>query len=177
MPGSPPTSTPPSPSCAARACPPGPRQARTNDFSLFAPYLEKAHRCPPRPGPVFCAGPRPYEVLLDRYEKGLTIAQCDEFFATLRETIVPLLADIQTRGKAVRTDFLDQGVAHRRPAPGQQKSWSCGAFDPAHCYLAESEHPFTTEFWRGDVRITTHYMPRDIFSNLYSVAHEGGHAL
>ena len=47
----------------------------------------------------------------------------------------------------------------------------------AHCYLAESEHPFTTEFWRGDVRITTHYMPRDIFSNLYSVAHEGGHAL
>lgn len=49
--------------------------------------------------------------------------------------------------------------------------------DPAHCYLAESEHPFTTEFWRGDVRITTHYMPRDIFSNLYSVAHEGGHAL
>ena len=49
--------------------------------------------------------------------------------------------------------------------------------DPAHCYLAESEHPFTTEFWRGDVRITTHYMPRDMFSNLYSVAHEGGHAL
>ena len=38
--------------------------------------------------------------------------------------------------------------------------------DPAHCYLAESEHPFTTEFWRGDVRITTTTMPRDIFSNL-----------
>ena len=27
------------------------------------------------------------------------------------------------------------------------------------------------------MRITTHYMPRDMFSNLYSVAHEGGHAL
>ena len=26
---------------------------RTNDFSLFAPYLEKLTRRPPRPGPVF----------------------------------------------------------------------------------------------------------------------------
>ncbi len=34
----------------------------------------------------------PYEVWLDRYEHGLTIAQCDTFFAALRETIVPLLA-------------------------------------------------------------------------------------
>ena len=99
------------------------------------------------------------------------------FFATLRETIVPLLADIQARGKAVRTDFLDQVW----PLDGQravsQKIMELWGLDPAHCYLAESEHPFTTEFWRGDVRITTHYMERDMFSNLYSVAHEGGHAL
>ena len=81
------------------------------------------------------------------------------FFATLRETIVPLLADIQTRGKAVRTDFLDQEWpidAQRRVSKKIMELWG---LDPAHCYLAESEHPFTTEFWRGDVRITTHYMP------------------
>lgn len=90
---------------------------------------------------------------------------------------MPLLADIQARGKAVRTDFLDQVW----PLDGQravsQKIMELWGLDPAHCYLAESEHPFTTEFWRGDVRITTHYMERDMFSNLYSVAHEGGHAL
>ena len=49
--------------------------------------------------------------------------------------------------------------------------------DPDHCVLGETEHPFTSGFWHGDVRITTHYMPQDMFSNLYSVAHEGGHAL
>lgn len=48
--------------------------------------------------------------------------------------------------------------------------------DPDHCVLGETEHPFTSGFWHGDVRITTHYMPQDMFSNLYSVAHEGGHA-
>ena len=150
---------------------------RTNDFSLFAPYLEKIIAARRAQARYFAPDRDPYEVLLDRYEKGLTIAQCDEFFATLRETIVPLLADIQTRGKAVRTDFLDQDWpidAQRRVSKKIMELWG---LDPAHCYLAESEHPFTTEFWRGDVRITTHYMPRDIFSNLYSVAHEGGHAL
>lgn len=150
---------------------------RTNDFSLFAPYLEKLIAARRAQARYFAPDRDPYEVLLDRYEKGLTIAQCDEFFATLRETIVPLLADIQTRGKAVRTDFLDQDWpidAQRRVSKKIMELWG---LDPAHCYLAESEHPFTTEFWRGDVRITTHYMPRDIFSNLYSVAHEGGHAL
>lgn len=150
---------------------------RTNDFSLFAPYLEKLIAARRAQARYFAPDRDPYEVLLDRYEKGLTIAQCDEFFTTLRETIVPLLADIQTRGKAVRTDFLDQEWpidAQRRVSKKIMELWG---LDPAHCYLAESEHPFTTEFWRGDVRITTHYMPRDIFSNLYSVAHEGGHAL
>ena len=153
------------------------RAKETSDFALFEPVLEKifetnirfAHYCAPEKDP--------YDYWLSEYEDGLTMAQCDEFFATLRETIVPLLADIQTRGKAVRTDFLDQEWpidAQRRVSKKIMELWG---LDPAHCYLAESEHPFTTEFWRGDVRITTHYMPRDIFSNLYSVAHEGGHAL
>ena len=97
---------------------------RTNDFSLFAPYLEKLIAARRAQARYFAPDRDPYEVLLDRYEKGLTIAQCDEFFATLRETIVPLLADIQTRGKAVRTDFLDQET----PSAGSAKrSWSCGA--------------------------------------------------
>ena len=68
---------------------------RTNDFSIFAPYLEKIVAARRAQAHYFAPDRDPYEVLLDRYEKGLTIAQCDEFFATLRETIVPLLADIQ----------------------------------------------------------------------------------
>ena len=126
---------------------------RTNDFSLFAPYLEKLIAARRAQARYFAPDRDPYEVLLDRYEKGLTIAQCDEFFSTLRETIVPLLADIQTRGKAVRTDFLDQEWpidAQRRVSKKIMELWG---LDPAHCYLAESEHPFTTEFWRGDVRV------------------------
>ena len=150
---------------------------RTNDFSVFAPYLEKIVAARRAQAHYFAPDRDPYEVLLDQYEHGLTIAQCDEFFATLRETIVPLLADIRDHGTPIRTDFLDQDWPIDAQRKVSEKIMQLWGLDPAHCYLAESEHPFTTEFWRGDVRITTHYMPRDMFSNLYSVAHEGGHAL
>ena len=49
--------------------------------------------------------------------------------------------------------------------------------DPAHCSIAETEHPFTTNFSKWDVRITTHYYENDLASSMYSVIHEGGHAM
>ena len=150
---------------------------RTNDFAVFQPYLEKIVAARRAQAAYFAPDRDPYEVLLDRYEKGLTIAQCDAFFAQLRKTIVPLLAEIEKRGAPVRTDFLCQSWPLDAQKKLSQKIMELWGLDPKHSMLAESEHPFTTEFWRGDVRITTHYMENDMFSNLYSVAHEGGHAL
>ena len=48
---------------------------RTNDFSLFAPYLEKIVAARRAQAHYFAPDRDPYEVWLDRYEKGLTIAQ------------------------------------------------------------------------------------------------------
>ena len=153
------------------------RAKRANDFAAFAPYLESIVGARRKQAAYFAPERHPYEVLLDRYERGLTIATCDRFFAELRETILPLLDQIRSHGTPVRTDFLDNDW----PLPAQQalareimRRWG---LDPDHCVLAESEHPFTEGLWHGDVRITTHYMPRDMVSSLYSVAHEGGHAL
>ena len=150
---------------------------KASDFSVFAPYLEKLVAGRRRQAQQIAPDKDPYETLLDQYEKGLTIEKCDQFFATVRGAIVPLLEAIQTRGSAIRTDFLDQ----EWPVSGQrvlsQKVMELWGLDPQRCVLAESEHPFTDGFNTRDVRITTHYMPRDLLSNLYSVAHEGGHAL
>jgi len=49
--------------------------------------------------------------------------------------------------------------------------------DRNYCGIAETEHPFTTNFNNKDVRITTHYYENDLVSSMYSVIHEGGHAL
>jgi carboxypeptidase Taq len=45
------------------------------------------------------------------------------------------------------------------------------------CAVGETEHPFTDGSNKHDVRITTHYHEDMVLSNLYSVIHEGGHAL
>ena len=49
--------------------------------------------------------------------------------------------------------------------------------DRDHCSIGETEHPFTLEFNKDDVRITTHYHTDDPMSSFYSVMHECGHAL
>ena len=42
--------------------------------------------------------------------------------------------------------------------------------------IDETEHPFTTGYY-DDVRITTHYHEERFASSIFSVLHEGGHAL
>ena len=149
---------------------------RSNDFSLFAPYLEKLIAARRRQASQIAPDRDPYEVLLDQFERGLTIERCDAFFAQLRAAIVPLLQAIADHGTPVRTDFLDQDW----PIEGQRvlanKIMSLWGLDPAHCSLAESEHPFTNGFNSKDVRITTNYDPHNVASSMYSVIHEGGHA-
>ena len=51
---------------------------------------------------------------------------------------MPLLADIQARGKAVRTDFLDQDWPIDAQRKVSEKIMQLWGLDPAHCYLAES---------------------------------------
>lgn len=150
---------------------------RTNDFALFAPYLEQIVAALRAQARYFDPHRDPYEVLLDRYERGLTIARCDAFFDALRTEILPLLAAIRDHGAPVRTDFLDQDWPLDAQRELSRRLLDLWGLEPEHTLLAESEHPFTSGFWRGDVRMTTHYQPRDLFSNLYSVLHEGGHAL
>ena len=164
-------------SLTQQAVPVWAKAKRSNDFASFAPYLEKIVAARRAQAAYIDPGRDPYEVWLDQYERGLTIDKCDRFFDELRGTIVPLLAEIRRRGKPVRTDFLDADWPIEAQRSLSQKIMELWTIDPDHCVLGETEHPFTSGFWHGDVRITTHYMPRDMASNLYSVAHEGGHAL
>jgi carboxypeptidase Taq len=50
--------------------------------------------------------------------------------------------------------------------------------DSDHVGLSTTEHPFTTSLGSHfDERITTHYFEDDFVCSMYSVVHEGGHAL
>ena len=119
----------------------------------------------------------PYETMLSTFERGLTVAQCDAFFSSLREKLVPLIQQV-----TAHADRVDDAPLHRDYPVAIQRQFSDFIMDVMdidrdHCIIGETEHPFTINFSRDDVRITTHYFPDQVASSLYSVVHEGGHAL
>ncbi|MBR5743625.1 MAG: carboxypeptidase M32, partial [Clostridia bacterium] len=118
----------------------------------------------------------PYEYWLDRFEEGLTKEKCESFFAALRKEIVPLVK------KVASSPQVDDSVNRRAfPVEKQEKLsdelMALMGIDRNHCTIGVTEHPFTTEFTKYDVRITTHYHDDNFLSSLFSVVHEGGHAL
>lgn len=152
------------------------RAKLADDFDAFAPYLEKITECNRKFAGYYHPEMQPYDALLNEYEEGMNTKTLDAFFAQLRETIVPLIAKIQ---KAPRID--DTFLYRRYPVEIQRKlsDYLMGVMgiDRTHCGIAETEHPYTTNFNNKDVRITTHYYENNLVSSMFSVIHEGGHAL
>ena len=114
---------------------------------------------------------------LDDFEEGGSIAQLDAFFAALKARIVPLLRRIVSEGKPIREDFMSRPV----PIPAQEAMsrylLELEGLRKSALVLMTTEHPFTTNFGRHDVRVTTHYHEDAFISNVFTTLHEGGHAL
>lgn len=128
----------------------------TDDFALFAPYLEKIVGFNQKFAGYYNSSLPPYDALLNEYEEGLTAETLDRFFAQLREVLVPLLAKV-TAAEPIDDSFLHQLYPMEQQHQLSDYIMSVLGIDRNYCAIAESEHPFTSGFHNKDVRITTHY--------------------
>ena len=147
-----------------------------DDFVSFAPYLEKIFAYNKKFAGYYNPDMQPYDALLNEYEEGLNTKTLDAFFAQLRSVIVPLIAKVKTAPQ------IEDGFLFRHYPVEIQRKFSdylmeVMGIDRSHCGIAETEHPYTTNFNNKDVRITTHYHEDNLVSSMFSVIHEGGHAL
>ena len=147
-----------------------------NDFAAFAPYLEKIVAFNRKFAGYYNPQMAPYDALLNEYEEGMNTRTLDAFFAQLRKTIVPLIARVQ------KAEPIDDSFLYRNYPVEIQRKFSDYLMEVmglarSRCSIAETEHPFTEGFNNKDVRITTHYHENNLASSMYSVIHEGGHAL
>ena len=147
-----------------------------SDYALFAPYLEKLIAYQRRFAALKDPHKDPYDVLLDTYEKGMCVSDLDPFFALLREELTPLIQTIASL-PAPRTDFLHRSYPLHLQRAFSDRLMAMMGIDRDRCNIGETEHPFTDGTNKWDVRITTHYREDDPASSMYSVIHEGGHAL
>ena len=119
----------------------------------------------------------PYNALLDGYERGVRTDDLDRAFRAFTERMTPLLSDIQKSGRKIRTDFLSRKVTDdQQKAMAEYLLGLCG-FDFSRGAFTTTEHPFTDNLGRNDARVTTHYYPDCFASSMFSIIHEGGHAL
>lgn len=154
------------------------REAKqTNNWSIFAPELQKNVELAQQESKYIDPSKHPYDVAIDNFEPGMTKEEIARIFTDLKAELIQLLTKIKTK-KAPNTDCLFSLVAIET-----QKKWSKTIAQLLGYQLGdrgridEAEHPFTDGFNHNDVRITTHYYEKDYTNALYSTAHESGHGI
>lgn len=152
------------------------RAKETSDFALFQPCLEKLVAYNRKFAGYYDSTKAPYDALLNEYERGLTMEKLDAFFDALRSRITPLVKEIQAVPQ-VEDSFLFKTYPVEQQRKLSDYLMELMGLDRGHCGIGETEHPFTLAFTSQDVRITTNYHENSLASSMYSVIHEGGHAL
>ena len=149
-----------------------------SDYSIYKPYLEKVINLQKQVG-LYMKDENTslYDTFLDMYEEGISSVELDNFFATLKERIVPLLKKINESNVKINDSFLSRKInKNNQMEMGKLMARKVG-FDFSMGMVRESEHPFTNLISSHDVRITTHIYENNFISNLFSMAHEGGHGI
>ncbi|HEV2353871.1 MAG TPA: carboxypeptidase M32, partial [Puia sp.] len=152
------------------------RSRQANAFRIFQPDLEELVGLKRQQAELAGYPKHPYDALVDDFEKGCTTALLDHTFDSIRGPLSDLLGRI-----AARPQVDDSFLYGDYPRDLQ---WNFGLevirqlgfdFDAGRQDL--SEHPFTTSFNAGDVRITTRIDDRNFNYMTWSCIHETGHAL
>lgn len=156
-------------------------EARENDdYEKFAPVLAKiiefqkkfaGYRMEPEKHSCL------YDVLLDEYEPGFTVEKLDEFFEVIRSELVPFIKEVVEKAASVDKSYNEKHYDVEKQKELSHMLAEYVGFDFDKGVMAESAHPFTTNFHNKDVRITNHFYENNLESAIFSVIHESGHAL
>lgn len=154
------------------------RARQENDFAALAPHLERLVAMERRVAACIDAQRPAYEVLLEGYEPGLTLAELDRLLTDVRTGSAPLVERI--RGILAERPY-PASVLHGHFPKEAQRAFNRDivariGFDFDRGRIDESAHPFSISIG-GDVRLTTRYDERNLTYSLYSSLHEAGHGM
>ncbi len=161
---------------AAEASPIWASAKQTNQFKLFAPYLEKIVAMNRRKAEILGFGDHPYDALIEAYEPCMTTARLRRLFTPLRHKLETLLKKIQQQHPQ-ENPLLAKKVSEKKQLLLGKRLLALLPANPAHTRLDLSSHPFSLALHPHDSRITTRILPRSFMSNIFSILHETGHSL
>lgn len=148
-----------------------------SDFAMVVPVLEEWINLLKQKAQLMDPNRPAYEVLLDDYERGMTVQRLDQLFVDLKKELIPLISSISKK-PAPNDKFLNEGKydVAKQAQFCKDISKQIG-FDFDGGRMDTSEHPFCTNFDVKDVRITTKYSENEFVQGIFAAVHETGHAL
>lgn len=149
---------------------------RGNDWDAFAPYLDRIVAAMRTIASLRSPGTDTYDAWLDYFEHGTSRAFYDRFFAQVKDAVVPLLDAIRAQGAQPALP-IEGHFDHDAQMGLARDLMRAEGVDLDALVLSETEHPFTDAVTSQHAFIATHVHEDDLMSNVYSMLHEGGHAL
>ena len=153
------------------------------NFAMFKPELEKLFNLKKKAADILMkvkGTATPYDALIDIFEPKMPAEAIASIFNELKKGLVSIIEKCVTSPRQP-----DKSILQRKVPTGVQQEISNSlarfiGYDveskEAGGRIDETEHPFTTGYY-DDMRITTHYYEDKFASSLFSVLHEGGHAI
>ena len=149
---------------------------KQNDYTIFAPFLEKLIEIKKQECELLGYHAHPYNALLNLHEKNATVAELDILFSDVRKELVPFVQKLQAARQPDNRFFFQLYEKDLQWKFGIDLLQQMG-FDFSKGRQDLSSHPFTTSFSQHDVRVTTRINEQDFSEMIWSCIHEGGHAL
>lgn len=145
----------------------------TNDFALFAPFLEKMIGFCRRKADYLALGKTPYDSLLNAYEPGANTEELNVIFAELKTETINLVGKLPRQRPAPA--FLEKQFDPAKQLVVARELMKKMGAPVENLRLDISAHPFCTTIHCKDVRITTRF--DGLAECLLTILHETGHAL
>jgi carboxypeptidase Taq len=154
------------------------RDARAkSSWRDFAPHLQKLLALLREKVGALGFADRPYDGLLDEFERGATEAALDELFRDLRAKLAPLVAAVLDRRERVDATCARKELDEERQGKFGLLVIKQMGFDLEAGRVDLSSHPFCTGIALGDCRLTRRLIKGDLRPALYGIIHEAGHGL
>ncbi|GAA4434973.1 carboxypeptidase M32 [Bremerella cremea] len=153
-------------------------KARAEDkFATFEPILDKLVSLSREMAEAIGYEGEQYDALLDFYEPEAKTAQVRQVLETLKEQLVPLVAEIKDSGRVPNMEVLKRKYPLAQQEQLGMSAASKIGFDFSAGRLDVTHHPFCTTIGPYDIRITTRYDENFFPSAFFSTLHEAGHGI
>ena len=150
------------------------------NYKDFYPYLERLVNLQKESASITARGRSLYDTLLDRNDAGFNSAQIAELFDGMQKTITDVVEQVESSGRQVTEQ--EEAFLYLPYDIEKQKAFSHRiledmGFEFDRSSIGVVAHPFTNILGGDDIRITTRFEDPNVTSQIYTIVHEGGHAI